>query len=70
MASRRLKSDRFIAADFRPDVYTPVGFDWVNDNGMESVLLRHYPELKSAFFGVKNHFAPWRDVTAPVLVGV
>lgn len=70
MASRRLKSDRFIAADFRPDVYTPVGFDWVNDNGMESVLLRHYPELKPAFFGVKNPFAPWRDVTAPVLVGV
>jgi Animal haem peroxidase len=65
MASRRLKSDRFIAADFRPEVYSPVGIDWVNDNGMMSVLLRHYPELKPAFRGVANPFAPWNDVTVP-----
>jgi hypothetical protein len=67
MASRRLKSDRFIATDFRPEVYTPVGIDWVNNNGFESVLLRHYPELRPTFFGVKNPFAPWRDVTRPML---
>lgn len=64
MASRRLKSDRFIATDFRPEVYSPAGYAWVNDNGMASVLLRHYPELKPALFGVKNVFAPWHDVTA------
>jgi hypothetical protein len=66
MASRRLKSDRFIAADFRPEVYTPVGFEWVNSNGMLSVLLRHYPEVKPALFGVRNAFAPWHDVTEPL----
>jgi hypothetical protein len=66
MASRRLKSDRFIATDFRPEVYTPVGFEWVNSNGMMSVLLRHYPELKPALFGVQNAFAPWHDVTEPL----
>jgi hypothetical protein len=69
MASRRLKSDRFIATDFRPEVYTPLGIDWVNNNGFVSVLLRHYPELKPTFFGVKNPFAPWRDVTTPLLPG-
>jgi hypothetical protein len=66
MASRRLKSDRFIAADFRPEVYSPAGIDWVNNNGMFSVLLRHYPELKPAVRGVNNAFAPWSDVTMPV----
>jgi hypothetical protein len=69
MASRRLKSDRFIATDFRPEVYSPAGYAWVNDNGMASVLVRHYPELKPALFGVKNPFAPWHDVTAAVPPG-
>ena len=31
MASRRLKSDRFFTDDFRPEVYTQVGYDWVNE---------------------------------------
>jgi hypothetical protein len=70
MASRRLKSDRFIATDFRPEVYTPLGIDWVNNNGFVSVLLRHYPELKPTFFGVKNPFAPWRDVTRPIVTSL
>jgi hypothetical protein len=69
MASRRLKSDRFIATDFRPEVYSPAGYAWVNDNGMASVLIRHYPELKPALFGVKNPFAPWHDVTTAVPPG-
>jgi hypothetical protein len=59
MASRRLKSDRFIAQDFTPDVYTPEGIDWVNDNTMGSVLLRHYPELRPALRGLANVFQPW-----------
>ena len=29
MASRRLKSDRFFTRDYRPEVYSPAGFDWV-----------------------------------------
>ncbi|MEE9425692.1 MAG: peroxidase family protein [Methylococcales bacterium] len=32
-ASRRLFSDRFFTSSFRPEFYTSVGFDWVNDNG-------------------------------------
>ena len=35
MASRRLKSDRFFTNDFRPEVYTRTGFDWVNENDDE-----------------------------------
>ena len=65
MASRRLKSDRFFTKDYRPEVYTPVGMDWVNENTMTSVLLRHHPRLAPALAGVANPFAPWRNVHAP-----
>jgi len=65
MASRRLKSDRFFTEDFRPEVYTKVGFDWVNNNGMKDVILRHYPELEEAIGGVERVFAPWPKLGAP-----
>ena len=35
MASRRLKSDRFFSKDYRPEVYTKQGIDWVESNGMK-----------------------------------
>ncbi|WP_328619236.1 peroxidase family protein [Streptomyces sp. NBC_00354] len=60
MASRRLKSDRFFTTDYRPEVYTAEGLEWVDRNGMVSVLLRHHPELAPALDGVTNAFAPWR----------
>ena len=62
MASRRLQSDRFFTNDYSPDVYTPEGIDWVEDNTMIDVLLRHHPELAPALEGVENAFAPWRKV--------
>ena len=45
MASRRLQSDRFLTVDFRPEIYSPFGMDWIANNGMTSVILRHCPEL-------------------------
>ena len=60
MASRRLKSDRFFTRDYRPEVYTQTGLDWVERNSMRDVLLRHHPELEPALKGVENPFAPWR----------
>jgi hypothetical protein len=62
MASRRLESDRFFTTDYRPEVYTKVGFDWVESNTMRDVLLRHFPELGPALEGVANPFAPWKAV--------
>jgi hypothetical protein len=59
MASRRLNSDRFFTEDFTPEVYTPVGMDWIRDNTMSTILLRHYPHLRSALRGVDNAFTPW-----------
>ena len=62
MASRRLKSDRFFTDDFRPEIYTEFGMEWIQSNSMTSVLLRHVPELEPALKGVKNGFAPWNRV--------
>ncbi len=62
MASRRLKSDRFFTNDYTPEVYTPEGLEWIEDNMMGDVLLRHHPELAPALEGSKNAFAPWRRV--------
>ena len=65
MASRRLKSDRFFTTDYRSKIYTRVGMDWINDNGLESVLLRHYPTVAPAVHGLANPFHPWRNVHEP-----
>jgi len=59
MAGRRLKSDRLFTDDYRPEIYTQAGLEWINDNSMISVLLRHFPELAPALRGVDNTFAPW-----------
>jgi len=63
MASRRLKSDRFIAGKgWDKKYYTKEGMKWVQDNTMRDVLLRHFPELAPGLKGNKNPFAPWRKV--------
>jgi Animal haem peroxidase len=59
MASRRLKSDRFFTTDYRREIYTQSGLNWINRNGLSSVLTRHYPELKPTLRGIRNAFAPW-----------
>ena len=64
MASRRLKSDRFFTYDYRPEVYTSEGLDWIADNTMGSVLLRHYPTLARTLRDQPNAFAPWTSAGA------
>jgi hypothetical protein len=59
MASRRLKSDRFFTDDFTPAVYTQAGMDWINNNNMTTLLLRHFPELTPILQRSANAFAPW-----------
>ena len=44
-----LKSDRFFTTDFTPEVYTPAGFAWVQDNSLRTVLERHVPQTAAAF---------------------
>jgi hypothetical protein len=60
MASRRLQSDRFLTVDFRPEIYSPVGLDWVNQNDFTSVILRHCPQVATLLPRGQSAFAPWR----------
>jgi hypothetical protein len=62
MASRRLKSDRFFTDDFRPEIYTDFGIDYLKKNSLLTVLRRQYPHLTPALEGVKNAFHPWKPV--------
>jgi hypothetical protein len=60
LGSRRLKRDRFLSKDYRPEVYTTQGIDWVEDNGMKSVIARHFPALGPAMEGVDTAFNVWK----------
>ena len=66
MASRRLEADRFFTRDYRPEVYTAEGIDWVESNSMRTLLLRHFPELEPALRGRREPvraLAPRRRTT-------
>ena len=63
MASRRLKSDRLFTNDYTPAVYTQAGIDWIENNNMTTVLLRHFPELTPVLQQTRNAFAPWKSTT-------
>jgi hypothetical protein len=58
-ASRRLMTDRFYTSDYRPEIYTQAGMDWVENTTMVDVLKRHNPELATSLNGVDNAFKPW-----------
>jgi hypothetical protein len=69
MASRRLKSDRFIATQWNEATYTKQGLHWVQYSGMKDVLRRHFPELTDVLKGNKNVFAPWDQLPASKAYG-
>ena len=62
MASRRLKSDRFLSAGYTAEVYTQQGIEWIEETTMIDVLCRHFPGVAPALEGVTNAFHPWRKM--------
>jgi hypothetical protein len=65
MASRRLKSDRFLSKDFRAEIYTKQGMDWVNETTMIDVISRHFPSLAEPMNGLDSAFKPWAVQKTP-----
>ena len=65
MASRRLQSDRFLTVDFRPEIYSEFGMDWIAQNGLSSVIQRHCPDLAAVLPRDASAFAPWRPRSVP-----
>jgi hypothetical protein len=62
MASRRLNADRFFTDYYTPACYSQIGLDWIDNNNMASVLLRHYPQLRPSMASVSNAFKPWAHI--------
>jgi hypothetical protein len=60
------ESDRFFTTDFRPEVYTPAGFAWVQNNSLRTVLERHVPQLRPHFANIRNVYFPWDKTSAGV----
>jgi hypothetical protein len=62
MASRRLKSDRFLSRDYRKEIYTKEGIDWVENTSMIEILSRHFPSTAPAMKDIESAFHPWRKI--------
>lgn len=61
-ASWRLLGDRFYTDDYRPEVYSKEGLEWIDRWTFKDVLLRHYPELAhTGLANVRNGFEPWDE---------
>jgi hypothetical protein len=67
MATRRLKSDRFFTDDYRAEIYTEFGLNYLKQNSMLSVLRRHFPQLAPALSGIENAFHPWNVTKGPAV---
>lgn len=61
MASRRLLGDRFFTDDYRAEIYTQEGLDWIDNVTFTRVLVRHMPELSEQLAKVENGFFPWDE---------
>ena len=64
MATRRLRSDRFFTTDYRPEVYTQAGLEWIAGATLAGMLRTHFPQLRDVLLTVKNPFEPWPQVAA------
>ena len=61
-ASWRLLGDRFYTDDYRAEIYTAEGLDWIDGATFKSVLLRNIPSLASTgLANVANAFEPWDE---------
>ena len=66
-ASRRLFSDRFFTSSFRPEFYSTMGVEWVNDNGPNGRVME-----KGSSNGHQDEVSPFKRVllrTMPELAG-
>ena len=62
MASRRLQSDRFLTVDFRPEIYSPIGMDWISEQ-------RHDQRHPAPLPGSRGRAAPLGERIRAVAAG-
>ena len=54
-------ADRFFTVDYRAEIYTEEGLDWIDDVTFTRVLKRNFPELADQLENVENGFFPWDE---------
>ncbi|KAJ3070192.1 hypothetical protein HDU98_006784 [Podochytrium sp. JEL0797] len=59
-AQRRIECDRFLTVEYREEVYTKEGMEWVEYNTFASVLRRHFPALRDVISDSDNAFLPFK----------
>jgi hypothetical protein len=59
MVSREFRKSQ----DYRAEIYTQFGLDWIDRTTMSDLLKRHYPALAPSLAGVRNAFAPWQKIS-------
>ena len=52
----------FDRASCRQADLTALGKSWLRENSLQTMLLRHYPVLQDALYGIDDPFARWRPV--------
>ena len=50
----------YSSRDYREEIYTKAGIDWVEENSMVNVISRHFPKVAFAMQGMDNAFQPWK----------
>jgi hypothetical protein len=61
MASRRLKTDRFLNEYYNPKIYTEWGYQYTKDTGAKEMFARHFPALEPKFKNKKYLFFEWDE---------
>ena len=56
--ARRLQSDRFLNVDCCPEIYSHLELEWIENNGMSSIILRHCAQLASVLPRTTSAFSP------------
>lgn len=65
MARRRLETDRFFTSYYNATYYTQWGLDYIDNNWMKQILIRHYHSLATVLEHVNNTFVPWNTQNQP-----
>lgn len=60
MVGRKITCDRFFQEGFTAENYSQTGMDWIEKNNLNSILIRHYPSLKSELNKRPSPFYPWK----------
>jgi hypothetical protein len=61
-AGESVPQTRFFTNDYRAELYSEFGLDYIRQATMVSLLKRHYPGAAPVLQGLENAFHSWKPV--------